>query len=59
MKPLCILAALLTLSACTAGPRCDTRLTPINTSMVRASAGAASGIPGRRAARHAGRGGRT
>jgi hypothetical protein len=61
MKPLLILAALLTLSCCAAGPRCETHLTPINAPLLRgvAAAGAASRASGRRLPRRAGRGERS
>jgi len=61
MKQLLIVAALLTFSGCAAGPPCDTRLTPINTSMSRVSAAATAvgGAAHQLARRHAPRGGRS
>lgn len=54
MRQLFILAALLMCSGCAVGPRCDTRLTPINASTLRGSADATAvdGAAGRIARRH-------
>lgn len=43
MKSLLALAALM-MSACAAGPQCDSRLTPINLPFPRTSAAAAAGV---------------